>query len=70
MLGDLVAACDAQIDSTFAYKRRDIRGGQENQSDGQVLDQCNVETGLAPELYVTTGKQVQRGLLQTTLCAC
>jgi len=38
MLGDLVAARDAQIDASFADEGGDVGGGQEDQGDGEVLD--------------------------------
>lgn len=38
MLLDLVVARYAQVDAALAYEGRDVGGGEEDQSDGQVLD--------------------------------
>lgn len=68
MLGDLVAARDAQIDAAFADEGRDVCGGEEDECDGQVLDQGDVEARLAAKLDVAAGEKVQGGLLETALC--
>lgn len=68
VLGNLVAASDAQIDAAFADEGRDVGGGQEDQRDGQVLDQRDVEAGFAAELDVTAGEEVEGCLLQTAFC--
>jgi hypothetical protein len=68
VLGDLVAASDAQIDAAVADEGRDVGGGQEDQRDGQVLDQRDVEAGFAAELDVTAGEEVESCLLQTSFC--
>lgn len=68
MLGDLVAAGNTQVYTALAHKGGDVGGGQEDQSDGQVLDQGDVETGLAAELDVAAGEEVKGGLLQAALC--
>jgi hypothetical protein len=68
VLGDLVAAGDTKVDTALANEGWDVGGGQENESDGQVLDQRDVETGLATELDVAAGEEVKGGLLQAALC--
>lgn len=68
MLGDLVAAGNTQVNTTLADESRDVSSGQEDQGDGQVLDQRDVEAGFAAELDVTAGEEVEGGLLQTALC--
>jgi hypothetical protein len=58
VLGDLVAASDAQVDAALADEGRDVCGGQEDQRDRQVLDEGDVEAGFAAELDVTAGEEV------------
>lgn len=67
MLSDLVPACNAQIDAALADEGRDVGCGQEDQCDGEVLDQCDVEAGFAAELNVTAGEEVEGGLLEAAL---
>ena len=68
VLGDLVAAGDSQINAAFADECRDIGSGQEDQRNGQILDQCDIEAGFAAELDVTAGEEVEGCLLQTSFC--
>jgi hypothetical protein len=68
VLGNLVAASDAQIDAAFTDEGRDVGGRQEDQRDRQVLDQRDVEAGFTAELDVTAGKEVEGCLLQTSFC--
>ncbi|KAL1999427.1 hypothetical protein VTN02DRAFT_4528 [Thermoascus thermophilus] len=58
VLGDLVAAGDAQIDAALAHEGGDVGGGQEDERDGEVLDEGDVETGFTAELDVAPGQQV------------
>ena len=58
VLGDLVAARDAQIDAALADEGRDVCGGEEDECDGQVLDQGDVEARLAAELNVAAREKV------------
>lgn len=58
MFGHFVPARDAQVDAAVADERRDIRCREENQCDGQVLDQGDVETVLASELNVAACEEV------------
>lgn len=68
VLGNLVAASDAQIDAAFTDEGRDVGGRQEDQRDRQVLDQRDVEAGFTAELDVTAGEEVEGCLLQTSFC--
>jgi hypothetical protein len=67
MFPHLVPSCDADIDLTLTNKRRNIGGRQENESNGEVFDEGNVKTVLAPELDVGTFEQVKGGLVESSL---
>ena len=54
MFGDLITTGNTQIDSSLAYEGRDVCGGKEDERNWKVLDQSDVETGFAAELYVTS----------------
>lgn len=58
MLGDLVAARDAEVYAALADEGRDVGCGKEDERDGQVLDQCDVEARFAAELDVAAGEEV------------
>lgn len=64
---DFIAACDTQVDAAVADERGDIRCREENQRNGQVLDQSDIETVLAAELDIAACEEVQRGWLKTAL---
>ena len=68
MLGNLVTASDAQIHAPFANKGRYVGSGEEDQCQWQVLHQCDVQAGVAVELDVGAGKEVETCLLQAALC--
>lgn len=68
MLGDLVTACDTQVDAALTDEGGDVSGGEEDQGDGQVLDEGDVEAGFATELNIAAGEEVQGSLLETALC--
>lgn len=68
MFSDLIAASDTQINAAFTDEGGDVGGGQEDQRNGQVLDQSDVEAGFAAELDVTAGEKVESCLLQTSFC--
>lgn len=55
MFGDLVLSGDTEIDSAFTYECWDVCGGQEDEGDGKVLDEGDVETSLSSELDVAAG---------------
>lgn len=61
MLLDLVPSGDAQVDSALADKGGDVRGGEEDEGNREVLDESDVETVLAAKLDVGTLKEVERG---------
>ena len=63
----LVQTGNAQVDTAFAHKRRDVGSGEEDQRDREVLDEGNVEAVLSPELDVCAFKQVNGSLLQSAL---
>ena len=67
VLLDLVPSRDSQVDPTLANKGRDVGGGEEDEGNGQVLDQRNVESVLASELDVGPLEEVQRGLIEPPL---
>lgn len=52
VLLDLVAACDAQVNAALADEGGDVRGGEEDEGEGQVLDERNVQARVAVELDV------------------
>lgn len=61
MLLNLVPSGDAQVDSAFTDKGGDIGGGEEDEGNGEVLDESDVETVLAAELDIGTLKEVECG---------
>jgi hypothetical protein len=58
VLGDLVAAGDTKVNAALADEGWDVGGGQEDQRNGQVLDQRDVEAGFTAELDVGAGEEV------------
>lgn len=68
VLFNLIPARDSEVDAALADKRGDIGGGQEDEGDGQVLDEGNVEAVLSPELDVGALEQIQGRLVQSALC--
>lgn len=67
MLGDLVAACDADVDAAFTDEGGDVGGGEEDEGDGEVLDEGDVEAGFAAELNVAAGEEIEGCLLEAAL---
>jgi hypothetical protein len=63
----LVPASDAEIDTALANKGRDIGGGEEDESDWEVLDESDVETVLATKLDVGTLEQVECSGIESSL---
>jgi len=63
MLGDLVTASNAKVHAAFADKGGYVCGGEEDQCYRKVLDEGDVETGVAVELNVGAGEEVEGGLL-------
>lgn len=68
VLPNLIPPRDSKIDAALADKRGDIGGGQEDEGDGEVLNEGNVEAVLSPELDVCALEQVQGRLVQSALC--
>jgi hypothetical protein len=68
VLGNLVTTGNTEVDAAFADESWDVGGGQEDQRDGQVLDEGDIEAGFAAELDITAGEEIEGGLLQTALC--
>jgi hypothetical protein len=68
VLGDLITAGDTKITTTLRDEGRDIRGGQEDEGDGEVLDEGNVETRVSVELNVGTVEKLDTCLVKTSLC--
>lgn len=69
MFCDLVAACDSEIDASFTDEGWDVCCGEEDECNGEVLDQGNVEARVAVELDVGALEQVEADLVKTALCA-
>lgn len=67
MLLDLVEASDAEIDTALTNKGRDIGGGEEDESDGEVLDESDIEAILTLELDVGAAEKVKGCLLESAL---
>lgn len=67
VLGDLVATSDTDVNATLTDEGGDIGGWQEDECDGQVLNKRDVETGLATELDVGAGEEVEGCLLEPAL---
>lgn len=67
VLGDLVAAGDTDVDATFTDEGGDVGSGEEDESDGKVLDEGDVEAGFAAELHVAAGEEVEGCLLEAAL---
>ena len=67
MFGDLIPACDAEVDSAFADKGRDVGGGKEDEGYRVVFDESDIEADFTAELDVGAGEEVEGGLLETSL---
>lgn len=67
MLRHLIAPGYAQIDAAFSDERGDVSGGEEDEGKRKVLDECNVEAGVAMELDVGAVEEVKAGLVETAL---
>ena len=67
MFGDLVAACDTDVDAAFTDEGGDVSGGEEDEGDGEILDEGDVEAGFAAELNVAAGEEVECRLLEAAL---
>lgn len=63
----LVVARDAQVHLPLAYKGRDVGGREEDERDGEVLDERDVEAVFAAKLDVGALEEIQGGLLEAAL---
>lgn len=68
MLLNLVQAGNSKVDAALAYKGRDVGSREEDQRDGEVLDEGDVEAVLSPELDVCAFEKVKGSLLESALC--
>ena len=68
VLCDLVAASDTKITTALRDEGGDIGGGQEDESDGEVLDEGDIETRVSVELNVGAVKKLDTCLVKTSLC--
>ena len=64
---DLVVAGDAEVDAALADKGRDIGGGEEDEGNGEVLDEGDVEAVFAAELDVGALEEVESSGIETAL---
>ena len=69
MFCDLIPAGYTEVDSAFANEGGDVGGREEDESYRVILDQGDVETGLATKLYIGACEEVKGGLLETSLCS-
>jgi hypothetical protein len=67
VLGDLVTSSDTEINATLRDKGRNVGGGQEDERDGEVLDQGNVEARVSVELNVGAVEKIKTCLVKTAL---
>lgn len=67
VLLNLIPASDTKVDLALAYKRRDVGRGKEDEGDGKVLDESDVQAVFATELDVGTFKQVKSGGIEASL---
>lgn len=68
ILCDLIATGDTEIATTLRDESRDIRGGQEDEGDGEVLDESNVKARVSVELDVGTVEKLDTCLVKASLC--
>lgn len=66
VLLDLVIARDAEVDAALADEGGDVGRGEEDEGDGEVLDEGDVEAALALELDVGAFEEVEGCLEETT----
>ena len=67
MFLNLIPTSDTNVDTSLTNEGRDIGGGKEDEGDGQVLDQSDIETILAAELNIGTLEQVECGRIEPAL---
>ena len=69
VLFDLVAAGDSEVNAAFADEGGDVGGRQEDEREGKVLDERNVEARVAVELDVGAVEEVEADLVEAALCS-
>lgn len=67
VFGDDILACYSEVYTAFADEGGDVGCGKEDQSDGEVLDEGNVEAAVAVKLDVGTVEELEAGGLKATL---
>ena len=67
MLCHLVSSSYAQINTTLSNEGGDIRGGEEYEGHGKVLNEGDIKTGVAVELDVRAVKEVEAYLVEAAL---
>lgn len=67
VLGDDIAASDAEIDSALADECGNVGSGEEDEGERKVLDQGNVEAVVAVELDVGAGEELNACLIEAAL---
>ena len=68
MFRNLIFPRNTQINAPFANKCRDIGGRQEDESEGVVFYEGDVETGFATELDVDAFEEGEGWGLETAFC--
>lgn len=63
----LIPAGDTKIHLALADEGGNIGGWEEDQGNGEVLDEGNVEAVFAAELDVSTFEKIERGGIQPSL---
>lgn len=66
-LSDHVLASDTEVDVTLTNEFGDIASGEEDEGDGEVLDEGNVETVLAVELNVGALEEGETSAVEAAL---
>ena len=67
VLGDDIAASDAEIDSALADECGNVGSREEDKREREVLDQSDVEAVVAVELDVGAGEELDAGLIEAAL---
>lgn len=68
MLFDLVKSGDSEIDLAFSDEGGYVCGREEDEGDGVILYEGDVESVVATELNVGSSEEVECGLLEASLC--
>jgi hypothetical protein len=61
VLLNLIKARDTKVYTSLSNKGRDVGGGKEDEGNGEVLDEGDVQAVLTLELDVGTLKEVKTG---------